>query len=305
LIRTRELTKIFDGKLAVDRLTLEVKAGEILGLLGPNGAGKTTTSRMLACLIAPSSGEAEIAGLPIREKSDDIRRLVGIVTEVPGLYERLSAERNLEFYARLYGVDDVAGRLEKYLKMLELWEYRKDRCGGFSKGMKQKLALARALIHEPKVLLLDEPTSGLDPQVAQIVRTFILDLKSQGRTILLCTHNLDEAQRLCDRIAVLKTHMIASDTPDALRKRLFGSRIVVRMNSVDSNLVAAARSLTFVREVDHNGDSMFIQLEDPKKQTPDLVRALVGAGAAIQSVVEEQHSLSDVYLKLVEEGRRE
>jgi ABC-2 type transport system ATP-binding protein len=305
LIRTQELTKLFDGRLAVDRLTLAVKPGEILGLLGPNGAGKTTTSRMLACLIAPSSGEAEIGGLRVGEKNDDIRRLVGIVTEVPGLYERLSAEKNLEFYARLYGVDEVAVRVEKYLRMLDLWQYRKDRCGGFSKGMKQKLALARALIHEPKVLLLDEPTSGLDPQVAQVVRKFILELKSQGRAILLCTHNLDEAQRLCDRIAVLKTRMIAIDTPEALRKRLFGSRIVIRLNSVTPELVATARSLAFVREIDHDDGSMFVQLEDPRKQTPDLIRKLVNASAEIQSVVEEQHSLSDVYLKLVDEAREQ
>ena len=300
MIHTRELTKIFDGKLAVDRLTLDVSSGEILGLLGPNGAGKTTTSRMLACLIAPSSGQAEIAGYRVGHNDNEIRRAVGIVTEVPGLYERLSAEKNLEFYGRLYGVRDVVSRIEKYLRLLGLWEHRKDRCGGFSKGMKQKLAIARALIHEPQVLLLDEPTSGLDPQVAQVVRQFILALKSQGRTILLCTHNLDEAERLCDRIAVLKTQALAINTPVALRKRLFGNRVVIRVNTLSPAHIAAVQVLPFVSGIDHDQNRMFVQLSDPQEQTPQVVRTLVNAGAEIQSVVEQQHSLSDVYLKLVE-----
>ena len=212
MIHTRDLTKQFDGKTAVDRLTLDVGAGEVLGLLGPNGAGKTTSTRMLACLIKPTSGEAEIAGFKVGEADEDIRRSIGITTEVPGLYERLSAIRNLQFFAELYGVSDVAGRVEKYMRLLDLWDRRNERAGSFSKGMKQKLALCRALVHEPKILLLDEPTSGLDPQVTQHVREFILRLKSEGRTILLCTHNLDEAERLCDRIAVLKTHLVAIDT---------------------------------------------------------------------------------------------
>lgn len=204
MIHCRELTKQFESTVAVDRLTLDVNAGEVLGLLGPNGAGKTTTTRMLACLIRPTTGTAEIGGFTIGEADESIRRIIGITTEVPGLYERLSAMRNLEFFAELYGIDNATKRIEKYLRLLELWDRRNDRAGSFSKGMKQKLALARALIHEPKILLLDEPTSGLDPQVAQGVREFILQLKSEGRTILLCTHNLDEAARLCDRIAVLK-----------------------------------------------------------------------------------------------------
>src|SRR6185436_14913619 len=192
---------------------------------------------MLACLIKPSSGEAEIAGFKVGKQDDDIRRVIGITTEVPGLYERLSAMRNLEFFAELHGVKDVAPRIEKYLRLLDLWDRREDRAGSFSKGMKQKLALARALVHEPKVLLLDEPTSGLDPQATQSMREFILQLKSEGRTILLCTHNLDEAERLCDRIAVLKTHSIAIDTPEALRHRLFGRRVVIKLRAVDGKYI--------------------------------------------------------------------
>jgi ABC-2 type transport system ATP-binding protein len=300
VIHTHELTKQFEGRLAVDRLSLEVRAGEVLGLLGPNGAGKTTTTRMLACLIKPSSGEAEIAGFKVGKEDDDIRRVIGITTEVPGLYERLSAMRNLEFFAELYGVNDVAHRIEKYLRLLDLWDRREDRAGSFSKGMKQKLALARALVHEPKVLLLDEPTSGLDPQATQSVREFILQLKSEGRTILLCTHNLDEAERLCDRIAVLKTHSIAIDTPEALRHRLFGRRVVVRLRAMDTRFVEAARALPFVRNVDSDAGRMFVQVDDPESQNPDLIRKLVEAGADIQNVTEEQHTLSDIYLRLME-----
>jgi ABC-2 type transport system ATP-binding protein len=301
VIHCQELTKQFESKVAVDRLTLDVKAGEVLGLLGPNGAGKTTTTRMLACLIRPTSGSGEINGFKIGHADEQIRRSIGITTEVPGLYERLSALRNLQFFAELYGVADADKQIEKYLRLLELWERRNDRAGSFSKGMKQKLALARALVHEPKVLLLDEPTSGLDPQVTQGVREFILKLKAEGRTILLCTHNLDEAARLCDRIAVLRTRLIAIDTPDALRHRLFGRRVIVKLRTIDPKFVASVAALKFVRNVTADSERLFIQVDHPEMEIPDLVRALVAAGADIQNVVEEQHSLSDVYLRLMDE----
>jgi ABC-2 type transport system ATP-binding protein len=305
LIHCRELTKQFESNLAVDRLSLDINSGEVLGLLGPNGAGKTTTTRMLACLIRPSSGEAEIDGFKVGKDDEDIRRIIGITTEVPGLYERLSAMRNLEFFADLYGVADVPRRIEKYLRLLELWERRNDRAGSFSKGMKQKLALARALVHEPKVLLLDEPTSGLDPQVAQGVREFILQLKSEGRTILLCTHNLDEAERLCDRIALLKTRLVAVDTAEALRHRLFGRRVVVKLRQLNPKFLETVSALSFVRAVANDTNRLFVQIDDPERHNPELIRQLVQSGADIQNVVEEQHSLSDVYLRLMDETRGE
>jgi len=300
MIHLRNLTKRFEGKLAVDDLTLAIQAGEVLGLLGPNGAGKTTTSRMLACLFRPDSGEAEINGLQVGKDDQEIRRSIGITTEVPGLYERLSALRNLQFFAELYAVDDASRQIEKYLRLVGLWERRQDRAGGFSKGMKQKLALARALIHEPKVLLLDEPTSGLDPQAAQSVREFILQLRSEGRTILLCTHNLDEGEQLCDRIAVLKTRLIAVDTPQALRHRLFGNRIVVKLRAVLPQMIEAVRALPFVRNVESSDTRLFVQVVDPDGDNPELIRKLVAASVDVQSVVEEPHSLSDVYLKPVD-----
>jgi len=302
VIHTRDLTKQFEGKLAVDRLTLDVKAGEVLGLLGPNGAGKTTTTRMLACLIRPSSGEAEIAGFKIGEADEEIRRTIGITTEVPGLYERLSAAKNLEFFAQLYGVQEVSRQVDKYLKVVGLWDRRNDRAGSFSKGMKQKLALARALVHEPRILLLDEPTSGLDPQVTQSVRELILQFKGEGRTILLCTHNLDEAERLCDRIAVLKTRSVAIDKPEALRHRLFGRRVVIKLRAQNPAFADALRSLDFVGAVDSDETRLFVQVDEPETQNPVLIRKLVEAGAEIQTVVEEQHSLSDIYLRLMDES---
>ncbi|GBC83014.1 ABC transporter ATP-binding protein NatA [bacterium HR10] len=301
MITTRELTKVYDGKVAVEALTMEIRSGEIFGLLGPNGAGKTTTVRMLAALISPTSGEAVIGGYRVGEQNAAIRRLVGIVTEAPGLYERLSARENLEIYAKLYGVSNVARQVEKYLHLLELWDRRDDPVGTFSKGMKQKLALARALVHEPRVLLLDEPTSGLDPQMTKVVRDFIADLKGQGRTILLCTHNLDEAERLCDRILVLKTRPIALDTPQALRRRLFGRRIIVTLEAVTDRILERVRTLDFVLDVQQEDRRLVIALSDPERQNPILVRALVEVGAAIRFLTEEEHSLEEIYLRLIEE----
>ncbi len=301
MITTRELTKVYDGTVAVEALTMEIRSGEIFGLLGPNGAGKTTTVRMLAALISPTSGEALIEGYRVGEQDAAIRRLVGIVTEAPGLYERLSARENLEIYAKLYGVSNVARQVEKYLRLLELWDRRDDPVGTFSKGMKQKLALARALVHEPKVLLLDEPTSGLDPQMTKVVREFIADLKGQGRTILLCTHNLDEAERLCDRILVLKTRPIALDTPQALRRRLFGRRIIVTLEAVTDRILERVRALDFVLDVQQEDRRLLIALSDPERQNPILVRALVEVGAAIRFLTEEEHSLEEIYLRLIEE----
>lgn len=235
------------------------------------------------------------------EQDAAIRRLVGIVTEAPGLYERLSARENLEIYAKLYGVSNVARQVEKYLRLLELWDRRDDPVGTFSKGMKQKLALARALVHEPKVLLLDEPTSGLDPQMTKVVREFIADLKGQGRTILLCTHNLDEAERLCDRILVLKTRPIALDTPQALRRRLFGRRVIVTLEAVTDRILERVRALDFVLDVQQEDRRLLIALSDPERQNPILVRALVEVGAAIRFLTEEEHSLEEIYLRLIEE----
>lgn len=302
MIVTQSLTKHFNGKVAVEDLTLEVREGEVFGFLGPNGAGKTTTVRMLACLIAPTSGAAWVNGRQIGKDDAAIRAIIGILTEAPGLYERLSAEKNLSIYARLYGVKDVAGQVEKYLRLLGLWDERKQAAAEFSKGMKQKLAIARALIHEPRVLFLDEPTAALDPEAAKIVRDFIEALKGQGRTIFLCTHNLDEADRLCDRIAVFKQRLIQVDTPQNLRQRLYGRKVAFRLRTVTPDLAACIRMLPFARDVQVEDSQIVVGLDEPEEQNPQIVRALVQAGADIQYVAELHHSLEDVYFRLLGEA---
>jgi len=305
MIRTEGLTRVFDGHTAVEGLDLEVREGEVFGFLGPNGAGKTTTMRMLACLIAPTQGTAWVNGHSIATEPDAVRASVGILTESPGLYDRLSAERNLDVFARLYGLSEERRKtqIKRYLQLLDLWDQRDRPVGGFSKGMRQKLALVRALLHEPPVVFLDEPTAALDPQAAKTVRDFIAELSREGRTIFLCTHNLDEAERLCDRIAVLRTRLIALDTPENLRRRLFGRRTVVRVRNLAPEMVSAVRALPFVHGLEAGDGQLTVDLADPEAENPQLVARLVGLGAEVQYVTELRHSLEEVYLSLIEEEK--
>jgi ABC-2 type transport system ATP-binding protein len=299
MIRTENLTKKFNTTLAVEDLNLQVNEGEVFGFLGPNGAGKTTTVRMLTSLIGPTSGSAFVNGFRIGLQDTEIRRSVGILTETPGMYDNLSAEFNLEIYANLYEVQDPKGQVEKYLRMLGLWERRQDEAGTFSKGMKQKLAIARSLLHEPRILFLDEPTAALDPEASHLVREFIEELRKEGRTIFLCTHNLDEADRLCDRIGVFKTRLLVLDTPTNLRSQVFGRRVVFHLMKVDESLAAKIGSLPFVHEAKVVENKLLVNLDDPESHNPEIIRVLVGAGADIQFVGELRHSLEDVYLQLV------
>ncbi len=308
MIKTEQLTKTFTKNkgetpiTAVQDLTLQVKEGEVFGFLGPNGAGKTTTVRMLCSLIGPSSGRAWVNAFEVGKQDQAIRQCVGILTETPGMYDRLSAEKNLTIFARLYSVRNVPGQVEKYLRMLGLWERRFDEVGSFSKGMRQKLAIARALLHEPKVLFLDEPTSGLDPESAKVVRDFIEELKTEGTTIFLCTHNLDEADRLCQRIAIFKTHLITVDTPEALRKQLYGRNVVFHLVSLDPAWVDMVKGLAFVKEVQAVDNRLVVGLDKPEEQNPVIIKRLVENGAQIQFVGELRHSLEDVYLQLIHNG---
>ncbi|MBN2472478.1 MAG: ABC transporter ATP-binding protein [Anaerolineae bacterium] len=299
MIVTKGLTKRFGENLAVSDLTLEVARGEVFGFLGPNGAGKTTTVRMLSALIGASAGSASVNGYDVQAQAMDVRRTVGVLTETPGMYDRLSAEYNLRIYAELYEVPAPEKAVEKYLSMLGLWERRREPVGGFSKGMKQKLAIARALLHEPQTVFLDEPTSGLDPVAARTVREFIDELKTEGRTIFLTTHNLDEAERLCDRIGVMRSSLIALDSPDALRARLFGQHVRCQIANLTDAHRAAAAALPFVREARLSEGALLVDVAQPEQDNPALVAALVGAGAAIQYVQLSQASLEDVYMELV------
>jgi ABC-2 type transport system ATP-binding protein len=303
MIHTENLTKRFKTTLAVDSLNLDIQEGEVFGFLGPNGAGKTTTVRLLTCLIAPTSGSAIVNGFRVGQQDTQIRRSVGILTETPGMYDNLSAEFNLEIYANLYEVKDPKGQVEKYLRMLGLWDRRMDEAGTFSKGMKQKLAIARALLHEPRILFLDEPTSALDPEAALLVREFIAELRKEGRTIFLCTHNLDEADRLCDRVGVFKTQLLALDTPARLRSQLFGRKVVFHLRRGDEALAALVRSLSYVKDSRLVDNKLLVTLDDPDLHNPEIIRTLVGAGAEIQFVGELRHSLEEVYMQLMGSAR--
>jgi ABC-2 type transport system ATP-binding protein len=299
MIWIENLTKKFGDNMAVEGLSLEVKEGEVFGFLGPNGAGKTTTVRMLTSLISPTSGKAVVNGFAVGQQDTQIRRSVGLLTETPGLYDNLSAEYNLRIYANLYEVKEVAGQVEKYLRLLGLWERRFEPAATLSKGMKQKLAIARAMLHEPRILFLDEPTSALDPESAHLVRDFIAELRKEGRTIFLCTHNLDEADRACDRIAVFKTRLVVVDTPARLRMQLFGRKVVFHLRSVDETLVSKVRALPYIQEVHPIENRLVVTLDNPETRNPEIVRMLVEAGAEVQFVGELRHSLEEVYLQLV------
>jgi ABC-2 type transport system ATP-binding protein len=300
MIKSEGLGKDFGTKTAVQALDLDIKEGEVFGFLGPNGAGKTTTIRMLTSLIAPTRGNAVVNGFKVGGQDKEIRSSVGVLTETPGMYDNLSAEQNLRIFAQLYGVRDIDRQVEKYLKMLDLWDRRFDSAGTYSKGMKQKLAISRALIHEPRILFLDEPTAGLDPEASHMLREFIAELRKEGRTIFLCTHNLDEADRLCDRIGVFKTRLLVVDTPTNLRSSIFGRKIVFHLQSVSEVLLDSVTKFKYVKEAKIIDNKIIVTLDDPETQNPELIRALVDAGAALRFVGELRHSLEEVYLQLVQ-----
>jgi ABC-2 type transport system ATP-binding protein len=302
MIDAENLTKKFGDLTAVENLTLHVDEGEVFGFLGPNGAGKTTTVRMLCCLISKTSGSANIGNYEVGNSADQqkIRRMVGLLTENVGLYEELSAYDNLDFYGRFYKLDEQKrkAQIEYFLKMLGLWEKRNEAAGTFSKGMKQKLAIARALIHDPQVLFLDEPTASLDPEASKTVRDFILELKKEKRTIFLNTHLLDEAEKICDRVGILKTRLIATGTPQELRRSLSGRKIKVQLQRVDNVIVEAIKKIGF-QISDKTDNSILINVSDPEKENPAILKAIEDAGGHVQFITEISSTLEDVYLKLV------
>jgi len=301
VINTNGLTRRFGDVTAVEDLHLEVKKGEVFGFLGPNGAGKTTTIRMLAALIAPTSGEATVAGLRIGQENREIRQHVGILTETPGLYKRLSAMDNLLFFAKLYGVPEPKKQAERYLRLFELWDRRDDLAGTFSKGMRQKLAIARAMLHEPQILFLDEPTAGLDPEAAKVVRKLIETLSTRERTIFLCTHNLDEADRLCDRVALFNTRLVTVGRPQELKERLYGRRTVIHLVDPAPGIEESV-DLPFVKKIERVDNTLVVSLSNPEEENPLLVNRLVELGAKIQYVNELRVSLEDLYLDLMEDN---
>jgi ABC-2 type transport system ATP-binding protein len=303
VIRAEGLGKQYGERWAVRDLDVEVGQGEIFGFLGPNGAGKTTTTRMLAGMIAPTTGRAWIGGIDLAESANVVRSRIGLLTEAPGLYERMSAAANLDFHARLHGLPSQKRRerVRACLDLLGLWERRNDQVAGFSKGMKQKLAIARAVLHEPVAVFLDEPTSGLDPESARDVRAFIRDLRDAGRAIFLCTHNLDEARRLCDRVAVFRGRILRLGSPRELEREVVRHRLAVRMAGAPEQFVEVVRALPAVREAEVADGELVVVLEELDRDAPPVVRALVEAGAEIQRVAGLDSALEAAYLAILNE----
>ena len=303
LILTENLTKKFGEFVAVNELCLTVEAGEIVALLGPNGAGKTTTVRMLGSILKPTSGRATIAGHDVGEDARQVRRVVGLLTEFPGLYHRMRADDYLHFFGELQRVPQArrAERIEELMRRFGMWEARGRRLGEYSKGMRQKIALIRALIHDPQVLFLDEPTSAMDPQSAKMVRDAVSELRSAHRAVILCTHNLPEAEMLADRIAIIKEgRIIALGTPLDLKTALLGSPLLeVRLAQPLDGLLSAVESLVVIEE---KGDTWFrYRTQTPGETNPLLVRRLAEEGADIITLSEVPRSLEEVYLRIVEQ----
>ena len=330
MLTAAHLTRRFGNRVAVDDVSLTIASGEIVALLGPNGAGKTTTLRMLAGLIPPSAGQVHLDGVAMNAATAPrLRRRIGFLTEAPGLWDRLTVADNLLVHARLQGVADPLASVRQALETFGIANRAGDRAAELSKGLRQRVALARALLHEPGLVLLDEPTSGLDPESARDVRGLVLAMRREGRAVLISTHNLDEVERVADRVAVLRSSLVALDTPGNLRARLFGHRVRVVVEGAAAPFAAAllTRGVTDV-QVDGNALSVGLTpaFEPPVApgarhastpnaaagdvcsgdrsgeplDTPGLVRLLVEAGARVHAVVPDEASIEDVYLRLVQ-----
>lgn len=300
-VRLHGVTKCFDSTVAVEGLTFGVHPGEILVLLGPNGAGKTTTLRLIAGLLSPSAGQVWVQGQPMKPEAHPLRSALGLLPELPGFWERLTAIKNLTIYAKLYNVADPYGRSVQLLERFGLLDWGGRPVATFSKGMKQRLALARMLLHDPPILLLDEPTAGLDPEGAMVLRELLIKLRAEGKAILLSTHDLEEADRLGDRVAVLKGRLLALDTVQRLRERLFGHRVNIKLAKWQPALMEVAGALKGVAAVQAAGDTLEVWVEDYATVTPLLIRALVEAGADILSVEQRRPSMEELYLRVVRE----
>jgi ABC-2 type transport system ATP-binding protein len=302
-LSVRGLGKRFGDRVAFDDVWFEIDHGEVFGFLGPNGAGKTTMVRTLGTLLAPSSGSATVAGIPLAaENGVEIRRRIAIMPEAPGLYQRLSVAENLECFADLYEVSAPGARIERALEAVKLADRARDPCGSLSKGLRQRVALARALLSDPEVLFLDEPTSGLDPVASRDVHDLIAELGRSGVTIFLTTHRLEEAERLCDRVAILNTTLRTIGRPEELRDRLFTKALAIRTRAPLASPDKVFAGLPAVEGWHPDGDGGYlVAVEDPDVAAPAITRALVAAGADVLRIGESYHSLEDVYLELVDE----
>jgi len=304
MIEVKNLSKYFGTMKAVDDITFEIEKGEIFGFLGPNGAGKTTTIRLLSCIIKPTTGTAFIDGLNILDHAMDIRKIVGVLTEHPCLYERLTPVYNLEFFGKLYEVPVGvrAQRIEELLTMFDLNDRKDEKVETFSKGMKQKLALARDLLHNPKIVFLDEPTAALDPKIAKGVRDYIKKLSEEKEQItFISTHNLTEAEYLCDRVAVIDHGKIVGlGSPEELSKDIWkGQQVQIALKNYNPQIQQTLKELDIIKRFEFENNILKIDVENTMSDNPRIIEALVKAGAQIVSAEIKKHSLEEVYLNLV------
>lgn len=301
IIVVHHLTKQFGSRVAFEDVSFNVRRGEVFGFLGPNGAGKTSTVRTLSTLVAPTSGTAEVAGVPLDGKHDvAIRQRIAVMTEVPGLYLRLSVRENLVFFAGLYGYRNASPRIDRALEAVNLSSRIDDLCSGLSKGLRQRVGLARALLNDPEIVFLDEPTAGLDPVASLEVHNLIHELQARGVTVFLTTHRLDEAEKLCDRVAILNTSLRTVGRIDDLRQRMFRKSILV---STAEPLTDPNGVFSTIDGVEHwsidDAGGYVVTVADVRNAAPAITRALVAVGANVLSIVEGHHSLEEVYLELV------
>jgi ABC-2 type transport system ATP-binding protein len=315
-IEVSHLTKVFGGRTAVSDVSFSVAGGEVFGFLGPNGAGKTTTVRILATLIAPTSGSAAVAGIPVgRDGAVEIRQRIAVMPESPGLYQRLTVTENLDYFARLYGLPRRQPRIAEALAAVGLADRAHDLAGSLSKGLRQRAALARSLLNEPAIMFLDEPTSGLDPVASHEVHGLIAGLRDRGVTVFLTTHRLEEAERLCDRVAIMSTSLRTIGRPDDLRRDVFTTSLGVTVAAALPDPERVFGGLPAVQGWKAAGPPVapvgpvgpvgyVLTVSDVARAAPAVTRALVAAGADVLSIAESRHSLEDVYLELVgdEEG---
>lgn len=296
MIEVINLNKTFENKTVLNDINFKVEKGEIFGYLGPNGAGKTTTIRILTGIIEPTSGEIYIDGLEIKNNIKEIRKRSGLLTENPGFYERFNAIENISFFSKLYGMkdNDLQTKINEYFKMFNLWEHRFQPVGTFSKGMKQKLALIRAIIHDPDLIYLDEPTASLDPETSRTVRYFIKELKKDGKTVFLSTHNLNEAEEVCDKVAILNRRIIEIGTTSDLNSKMFGKKVIVEYQGNPEKVAQILSSMGINFKIQNNKATLINPIE-----TSPVVRALVNAGVDVSYVYNEKHTLEEIYLGMV------
>lgn len=302
MIEAVDLTKEFGPVVAVRDVCVQVPEGEVLAFLGPNGAGKTTTVRMLGSILKPTRGRARIAGYDTVKNANQVRRVIGLLTEFPGLYLRMKGLDYLQFFGELQAMpkDVIRERSETLLKRFELWDAHDQQVGTYSKGMKQKLTLVRAMLHDPQVLFLDEPTSAMDPHSAKLVRDAITDLRREKRTIVLCTHNLNEAEQLADRIAIIRRgQIIAQGTPPELKQQLLGDPMMeIRLAEPLNGLVGYLDGKATV--IEHGENWVRYTIPDPANFNPLLLAELTRQETPVITLSEVSRSLEEVYLRIVE-----